>query len=153
MKIFMEEFNNRRRDEQELREFSKRVSRQAASTPGRKSLYITKSKRRRRKYSFSAILEWIWKTVGVLLVLTIIFLGIFMCKVPIAAVLLTIFLEIALATCLHPAPAWVHIGIIIMNIVLGNIFHITSFMVLVSFIYIVYAVLIFKGNYEIDEYL
>lgn len=96
------------------------------------------------KNSMWDIPEWIWITFGIVLEVALILAGIFLCQEPLTTVLLIIIIENALAVCLSKAPLWLHGIVVFANVVLGIVFSMLLFMGVVSVIYIIGILFIYK---------
>ena len=79
---------------------------------------------------------WIWPAGFALVLIAVIVCGILLCKNPIATVILVSILETLLAGCLCKSPVWLHGLVIVLNVVLGIIFHVTVFMILACVVYL-----------------
>lgn len=62
--------------------------------------------------------------------------GILWLKLPASTVILVIILEEALAVCLRNTPVWLHLLVIVGNIVLGVFFGMTVFLLLANLVYL-----------------
>lgn len=142
----MENFSSKNNifdDEQselEIREFVRRLDGQQIGVSNKKR----SSQNRRRKYSLIDIPEVLWFVGGILIILAVILAGILLCKVPTLVVMAITLLEVALAVCLNQEQLWLHMGVIILNIILGLVFHMIIFMLLASVAYGITILLAFK---------
>ena len=96
------------------------------------------------KKSMWDIPEWTWFALGIILDIGLILAGIFLCKEPLLTVLLVVGIESALAICLSKAPFWIHGMVVVANIILGVMFQMWFFMLVVSIIYAIGILLIYK---------
>lgn len=79
---------------------------------------------------------WLWPAVAFVLLVTVILCGILWLKVAAVTVILVSVLEMVLAFCLYHGPLWLHGAVIVMNVVLGMVFPVLVFMILVNLIYV-----------------
>lgn len=95
-------------------------------------------KRRKRQADHS---QWLWLAGFCIVWLAVVICGIALCKASAVTVILVAILEAALSLCLCRSQIWLHGLVIILNIVLGIIFHLTVFLILVSLIYLAGVIL------------
>lgn len=95
-----------------------------------------KNLQRKKRRPESSLPDWLWTAVGIVAFLAVILCGIFWLKMAAVTVILVAALEEALAYCLYHAPLWLHGVVIVLNVVLGMVFPVLAFMILVNVIYL-----------------
>lgn len=95
-----------------------------------------KNLQRKKRRPEASLPDWLWTAVGIVAFLAVILCGIFWLKVAAVTVILVAALEEALAYCLYHAPLWLHGAVIVLNVVLGMVFPVLAFMILVNVIYL-----------------
>ena len=155
----MENFNTKSKNKRfenelsdiELREFMRRLDSESTST-SKKTLSGNKRKRRKRKFSTLDIPDILWYAGGIGIILLIMLLEVLILKIPALTVITVAFLEIILSICLNPESFGFHAGAVILNIVLGVVFHMTVFMSMAGVLYVVALVLLYKMQGKIGGY-
>ena len=79
---------------------------------------------------------WMWAAGFAVVLLAVILCGILLCKAPAVTVIIVSILEALLAICLCQSPIWLHGLVVVVNVVLGIIFHVTIFMILACLVYL-----------------
>lgn len=82
---------------------------------------------------------WLWPLTAALVFLAVILCGILWLKITPVTVILAAVLEAVLAFLLCRSPIWLHGLVIVLNVVLGIIFPVLPYMVLVSLVYGVFV--------------
>lgn len=98
--------------------------------------FTRKSKDSKKKNFEPDSQPWMWPAGFALVLILVILCGILLCKDPVATVIIVSILETMLAGCLCKSPVWLHGLVVVFNVVLGIIFHVTVFMILSSIIYL-----------------
>ena len=100
------------------------------------SEFTRKTKESKKKDLELSSQPWMWPVGFALVLIAVIVCGILLCKNPVATVILVSILETLLAGCLCKSPVWLHGLVIVLNVVLGIIFHVTVFMILACVVYL-----------------
>lgn len=95
-------------------------------------------KRRKRQANYN---QWLWLAGFFIVWIAVVICGIALCKASAVTVILVAILEAALSMCLCRSQIWLHGLVVILNIVLGIVFHLTVFLILASLIYLAGVIL------------
>lgn len=131
--------------EPEVKEFVSRTREKSTlgtaktKSAGKSSARKNSSIRRQRRKSEEQV---IILAGFVLMTILFIVLGTLACKVALTVVCLTALLEVILARCLYPLPIWIHLVILIIEIVAGAFVGQALFAIMAALVYLIAVILL-----------
>lgn len=119
--------------EPEIKEF---IRKSDAQTKRTRKIDEKKTLQRKRRKRQGGSKEPLWLIGAACISLAVLLCGIFLLKLPVITVVLVIILELILSACLCRSPIWLHGLILLLQIVLGILFHMPLFMLLACAVYL-----------------